>query len=132
MRKTVSGVNLIIITCLAITMSLVGGMMSTGDALAADHKCGGTKTFFDWNCDPAQDNEIQSLLVYILNWLAVGVAAAVVGGIVYGAITIASSGGNEANTKKGIDIIRNAIIALILYFGMWSILNFIVPGGLFD
>jgi len=27
---------------------------------------------------------------------------------------------------------KNAIIALVLYFAMWAVLNWLTPGGLFD
>ena len=71
------------------------------------------------------------MLLTITNWLAIGVAIAVVGGIVYGAIMYTTSGGNQEQAHKAIGIIRSAVIALILYFAMWSFLNFLTPGGLF-
>ena len=80
----------------------------------AAEDCNGTATFFKWNCSGG-DNQIMSVLGQILNWLAIGVSVAVLVGIIYGAVMYASAGGNEAQTKKAIGIIRNAIIALILY-----------------
>ena len=97
----------------------------------AAEDCNGTATFFKWNCSGG-DNQIMSILGQILNWLAIGVSVAVLIGIVYGAVMYASAGGNEAQTKKAIGIIRNAIIALILYFAMWAILQYLIPGGVFE
>jgi hypothetical protein len=88
----------------------------------------GTKTFFNWGCS---GDGIMGLLMTIFNWLAIGVTLVVIGGIIYGAITYTSSGGNPEQAKRGIGIIRNAIIALLMYFAMWSLLNFLVPGGVF-
>ena len=97
----------------------------------AAEDCNGTATFFKWNCSGG-DNQIMSVLGQILNWLAIGVSVAVLVGIIYGAVMYASAGGNEAQTKKAIGIIRNAIIALILYFAMWAILQYLIPGGVFE
>ena len=87
-------------------------------------------TLFDWQC--SGDNAILSVVATVLNWLAVGVAAAVLIGIVYGAIIYATATGDESKAKHGIEIIRNAVIALILYALMWSFLQFLIPGGLFN
>lgn len=97
----------------------------------AAEDCGSVKTFFDWGCSGDGETAIYSVLGKILDWLAMGVAIAVVIGIIYGAIMYMTAGGNEGQAKNAIGIIRNALIALILYFAMYSILNFIIPGGLF-
>jgi len=92
-------------------------------------------TFFEWTgrCSNRDTGGgiIMCVLVNIFNWAAIGVAIAVVGGVIYGAILYTSSGGKSDQAKKGIGAIRNAIIALILYFIMFALLNFLVPGGLF-
>ena len=72
------------------------------------------------------------MLVTISNWLAAGVVIAVIGGIIYGAIMYATSAGDASKAKSATEIIRNAFIALILYFLMWAFLQYIVPGGLFN
>ena len=56
---------------------------------------------------------------------------AVVAGIVFGAVTYASAGGNKKKKKKGISFVTNAVIALVLFIFMYAIINFLVPGGLF-
>lgn len=97
----------------------------------AAENCGNVQTFFNWGCSGDGETAIYSVLGKILDWLAMGVAIAVVIGIIYGAIMYMTAGGNEGQAKNAIGIIRNALIALVLYFAMYSILNFIIPGGLF-
>lgn len=95
--------------------------------------CGSAHTFFDWGCNGASDKDsILTVLVTISNWLAAGVVIAVIGGIIYGAIMYATSAGDASKAKSATEIIRNAFIALILYFLMWAFLQYIVPGGLFN
>jgi hypothetical protein len=59
-------------------------------------------------------------------------ALAVVGGIIYGAIMYTTSGGSPERSKQAMGIIQNAIMALVLYFAMWAVLNWLTPGGLFN
>lgn len=74
---------------------------------------------------------IQHLLVYVVNFLAVGVGVAVLAGIVFGGFLYASAGGSAEQAKRGIGYVRNAIIALVVFIFMYAIINFIIPGGLF-
>jgi hypothetical protein len=96
---------------------------------ATDHGNCGTDTYFDLNCG---GNGIEGLLLTILNWLAIGVTIAVVGGVIYGAVLYTSAAGNAEQAKKALGIIRTAFIALLMYFAMWAILNWLVPGGVFN
>lgn len=133
MKKNVRGLFSVIAVGLCLSAALVSTPVYAEESSSdSGSKCGDTATFFDWGCsDGSGDNQILNVLGTILNWLAVGVSVAVLIGIVYGAVMYASAGGNEAQTKKAIGIIRNAIIALILYFAMWAILQYLIPGGVF-
>lgn len=109
-----------------------GGSNGGGGGSGGGSTCGSAHTFFDWGCNGASDKDsILTVLVTISNWLAAGVVIAVIGGIIYGAIMYATSAGDAAKAKSATEIIRNAFIALILYFLMWAFLQYIVPGGLF-
>jgi len=90
----------------------------------------GTPTFFNWECADSNDG-IGGLLLTIFNVLAVGVTIAVVAGVIIGAVMYTSSGGNPEQAKKAVGVIRNSFIALLLYFAMWTLLNFLMPGGMF-
>lgn len=124
MVKPIRKVNVYSLSLLALFLSL----LYPQNSYAAD--CNGVTTLFEWQC--SGDNAILSVAATVLNWLAVGVAAAVLIGIVYGAIIYATATGDESKAKHGIEIIRNAVIALILYALMWSFLQFLIPGGLFN
>ena len=93
--------------------------------------CAKTTSFSFAGCG-STDVGIKCLFVEILAFLSVGVGIAVVGGIAIGGITYATSQGNPAGTQKGIMIITNAIIGLILYLLMFALLQFLVPGGVFS
>lgn len=112
-------------------LSSTTALLYSQQASAAD--CGTTKTFFDWGCNGTDDKTvITTVLIQFVNWMAAGVTIAVIGGVIYGAILYTSSGGNPEQSKKAMGIIRNAFIALIMYFAMWALLNWLVPGGLFN
>lgn len=109
------------------------GSNGGGGGSGGGSTCGSAHTFFDWGCNGASDKDsILTVLVTISNWLAAGVVIAVIGGIIYGAIMYATSAGDAGKAKSATEIIRNAFIALILYFLMWAFLQYIVPGGLFN
>ena len=110
-----------------------GGSNGGGGGSGGGSTCGSAHTFFDWGCNGASDKDsILTVLVTISNWLAAGVVIAVIGGIIYGAIMYATSAGDAGKAKSATEIIRNAFIALVLYFLMWAFLQYIVPGGLFN
>ena len=109
------------------------GSNGGGGGSGGGSTCGSAHTFFDWGCNGVDDKDsILTVLVTISNWLAAGVVIAVIGGIIYGAIMYATSAGDAGKAKSATEIIRNAFIALILYFLMWAFLQYIVPGGLFN
>lgn len=74
---------------------------------------------------------IWDLLTIAVNFLAAGVGLVVLAGIVFGAVTYATSAGSAEQAKKGIGFITNAVIGLLLFIFMYAIINFLVPGGLF-
>ena len=72
------------------------------------------------------------MVLFVINILAVGVGVAVVGGIVWGGLLYSASDGDSGKTKEAIEVIKNAIIGLVLFFAMYASVNFLVPGGLFN
>jgi hypothetical protein len=79
-----------------------------------------------YKCPP-----ITKLIVIILNWMLIGVGTVVIIFVVVGGIQYTTAAGNQESAKKGIEKIRNAVIALALYLVMLALLNFLVPGGIF-
>jgi hypothetical protein len=81
--------------------------------------------------DP-QKNAIWSLLIFVLNIMTAGVGILAVGGIVYGSILYASAADKAEQTKKAISIITNVVIGVVAFGLMYLLLNFIIPGGVFN
>ncbi len=120
-----------------------GSQMRGSDDSAAngqnfgDKKCGEVSTFFSYGCDGADNksagdkNPIFRILLTIVAWLTAGVMVAVIGGIVYGGFLYMTAQDNASQTQKGIKVIVDAVIGLIAFGLMWTILNFIIPGGIY-
>jgi hypothetical protein len=79
-----------------------------------------------------ENTGLWSLLLMAINILTAGIGVAAVGGIVYGAVLYSSAGGSQEQVKKAIGIITNVVIGVVAYALMFSVLNFIIPGGLFN
>jgi len=89
------------------------------------------------SCKAVDNKSVQSsgvfeLLILILNIMTAGVGILAVGGIAYGSALYASAGDKPEQTKKAIEIIRNVIIGLVAYGLMFVVLNFLIPGGIFN
>lgn len=78
------------------------------------------------------ENPIYFYLRNILKFAAGGVGLAVVGGIIAGAYLYITARGNAGQTQQGQNIIINSIIGLLLFIFMYAILQFIIPGGVFQ
>jgi hypothetical protein len=79
-----------------------------------------------------QNTGLWSILLTAINVLTAGVGIAAVGGLVYGAILYTSAGGSPEQVKKAIGIITNVVIGIFAYALMFGVLNFLIPGGLFN
>ena len=98
--------------------------------------CAGVKTAII-NCDnvgntSAKDSGVWKILLLILNIMTAGIGILAIGGIAYGAVLYASAGDKPEQTKKAMEIIRNVVIGLIAYGLMFIVINYLVPGGVFD
>lgn len=75
---------------------------------------------------------VYSVLLTIINFLSIGVGIAVVGGIVWGSMRYIASNGNPGEAEAGTKIIIAAIVGLLLFIFLYAIVNFLVPGGVFN
>lgn len=99
---------------------------------AQTQNCGKAQTnILSCDKDSSGSEVIGYILKAILMIMSVGVGILAVGGIVYGAILYSSAQDNAAQTKKAIEVIINTVIGLLLYIFMYSILNWLVPEGVF-
>lgn len=121
-----------IITILSLLVSSV--IVST--TVGAANSCGGVDTAII-NCSQSggggdiENSGLWGVLLLAINILTAGVGIAAVGGIVYGSVLYTSAGNSPDQVKKAMDIIRNVVIGIIAYALMYSVINFLIPGGLF-
>lgn len=106
------------------------GDIGDSPSYATQENCGDIETSVI-KCDDTGGNSVVSAVLQLVNFLAVGVGIAVVGGIVWGGMLYASSNGDSSKAKQGITTIVNAVLGLLLFIFMYALINFIVPGGLF-
>jgi hypothetical protein len=78
-----------------------------------------------------ENNDIWKLLVKAINILTDGIIVVAIGGFIYAGVLYSSAGGNQDNIKKAKDIMQNIVMGLLAYAAMYSLLNFIIPGGMF-
>ena len=81
--------------------------------------------------DGVENTGLWSILMLAINVLTAGVGVVALAGIVYGSILYTSAGGNQEQVKKAMGIFTNVVIGIIAFAGMWALLNFLVPGGVF-
>ena len=100
--------------------------------------CGGVKTSIikcaqtgDSETDVKQDG-VWGLLLIVLNIMVAGVGVVAVGGIVYGAVLYTTAEDKADQVKKATEVITNVVIGLIAFAFMYSALNFLIPGGVFN
>lgn len=101
--------------------------------------CGKVKTSIITGdfCDNGDGSSLDSspifgLLKIVLQIMTAGVGVAAVGGIAYGALLYSSAENKPEQTKKAIGIITNVVIGIAAYAMMYVLLNFLIPGGIFE
>lgn len=72
-----------------------------------------------------------SLLLIAINILTAGVGVVALAGVVYGAVLYTSSAGNPETVKKARTVFTNVVIGVVSFAAMYTLLNFLIPGGVF-
>ena len=118
----------------AILMLSVALFLVTTTTSAA---CGGVETAFI-NCDQGADGDtpeetgIWGVLILTINIMVGGVGVLAIAGVVYGSILYTSAGGNPAQIQKAKGIFVNVVIGVVAFAAMYTLLNFLIPGGVFN
>ncbi len=101
-------------------------------------ECGGVQTALI-ECDQKggassnpEDSGLWGVLILVINIMTAGVGVLAVVGFVYGGILYITSGGSPEQVKKARTVFTNVVIGVIAFGGMFAILNFIIPGGVFN
>ena len=107
-------------------------------------ECGGVETAIiscdqKGNPDPAASGEdayeqtgLWGVLILVINIMTAGVGILAVAGFVYGGYLYMTSGGSPEQVKKARVVFTNVVIGVIAFGGMFTLLNFIVPGRIFN
>ena len=103
---------------------------------SAQAACGGVETSII-NCnqgggDKVTDTGLWGVLILVINIMTAGVGVLALAGLIYGAVLYTSAGGSPEQIKKARTIFTNVVIGVIAFGGMYVLLNFIVPGGVFN
>src|SRR5665648_119553 len=122
---------------LASVVSLAGPILTPVTA-HADSSCGVETAII--HCPDKVDNEsnkiekngVWALLLIVLNILTAGIGIVAIGGIVYGSILYASAGDKADQIKKASGVITNVIVGLIGYALLFSLVQYLIPGGVFN
>ena len=122
----------ILISIAILATATVGAMALSRPALA---DCMEVKTSII-NCDngSGKDAKTGEEAIYNILGMVIKIMTGVIGlvavaAVVYGAILYGSASDNPENIKKAKEIWTNVVIGLIAFAFMVSILNFIIPGG---
>jgi hypothetical protein len=89
------------------------------------------KTAFTFGSCGNTNVTISCLAAEVMKFLSALVGIAVVAGITVGGIIYSTGSGNPAKTQKGVSIIINSVLGLMLFLLMFAIINFLIPGGVF-
>lgn len=113
-------------------MAVIAPFLATSSQVMAE--CGGADTIII-QCEqgsegPIENNGAWGILLIFIRIMTAGVGVVAVGGIAYGAILYASAGDKSDQVRKGISVIQNVVIGLVLYAAIYAILEFIIPGGI--
>lgn len=137
MKINILMTKIAIISGLLLSAIFVGSVVFSPTALGAE--CGGVQTAilscptnFDGSgtgADAVQKSGIMGILTVVINIMAASVGILAIGAFVYAGILYASAGDSQENVKKAIDVIRNTVIGLVLFVGLYALVNYIVPGG---
>ncbi len=101
-------------------------------------KCGNVETSLiscDQNSEKpgsVEETGVWGLLILVINIMTAGVGVLALVGFIYGAILWTSAGGSPEQIKKARTVFTNVVIGVIAFGGMFTLLNFIVPGGVFN
>lgn len=122
---------------LGITAGIMFSVVTFTPLSVGAAQCGGVKTSIipcsqtGGSSGSAKNSGVWGLLLLALNILTGGVGIAAVGGVVYAAILYSSASDRTEQVKQAKDTIRNVVIGIAAYGGMYLILNFLIPGGIF-
>ena len=137
MRRIIQKLKLASFTALFAVMGLLPFMLTHSVYADAPNRCptvaAGCKVVAEAGGNCANINNCDIINNYVnpfVNFLAILVGVGVVTSIIIGGIQYSSSAGDPGKVSAAKNRIRDAIIALVVFVLLYSMLNFLIPGGL--
>jgi len=77
-----------------------------------------------------KDTDIEGILKLVLSILVYGIGVAAVVGVVVAGIMYLTARDSEAQVAAAKKRLYEVVLGLILWVAMWSLLNWLIPGGI--
>jgi uncharacterized membrane protein len=128
-------IQTILLSTAMVAIPIMGTSLQA-NTVQAKESCGGVETAI-LSCGGSKDAKdiegtgIWAILILVLNIMTGMVALAAVGGIAYAAILYASAEDKSAQVQQAKEKIFGVVVGLVLFAGMYAILQFLIPGGIF-
>lgn len=74
-------------------------------------------------------SSVFQIVIWVVRILIGAVGIAAVGALIYAGIMYSSASGDSGQVTKAKALITNTVIGLVVYAGMFVILNWLIPGG---
>jgi hypothetical protein len=116
------------LACLTLVVGFTSAILLPQTALAATD-C--ETSIIKVNCAGADGQGIWDVINFILEMLTYAVGVLAVGAIAVAGVMYATASGNDERVKKAKTMILNTVIGLLAYALLFTITNFLVPGGVF-
>lgn len=126
MKNSISSRVRLLLRSIPLLSVFVAAMVSS----AVSAKCGNVDTIIV-NCSNS-DNGVWGLIIVAINILTAGIGVVAVGGIIYASVLYASAEDKSEQVNQAKDLITNVVIGIIAYALMFSLLQFLIPGGIFN
>lgn len=117
-------------------LGILGAVFPAAPVLAQSSECPQTAII---ECDGSLDGSgsvsedtLWDLINMGITILTAGVGVLALAGIVWGAVLYTSAGGSPEQVKKAIGVFTNVAIGVVAFGGMYVLLNFLIPGGVFN
>lgn len=94
------------------------------------------KTRINFGClgpsSPHNISPIEDMLYAFVRFLSYGVGIVLIGSMIWAGVQYSTSEGNPETTQAAKNRIRDAVIGLFIYIFAFSLVQYLVPGGLFN
>lgn len=105
-----------------------------------DPQCGkgpnAVKTRINFGClgNSAKTNisPVEDLMYAVIRFLSYGVGIVLIGSMIWAGIQYSTSEGNPEATQSAKNRIRDAVIGLFVYLFAFALVQYLVPGGIFN